>query len=131
MDSNRKSFLWKDKTILIAEDDIFNFKYLEALLIPTGARIIHASDGNKALEIFNNNRDVDLLLIDIKMPFISGYEVAKEIKKINPYVPVIVQTAYAQASDRETAIESGCDEYISKPIKRDELFRLICKYFEE
>ncbi len=118
---------WQDKTILIVEDENINFSYLEAALRNTKAKVLHAINGKEAVEIFRQNPDISLILMDIKMPEMNGYEATTEIKKINKTVPVIAQTAYAFIEDRQKAMDAGCDEYISKPIKRKDLLEKISK----
>ncbi len=83
----------------------------------------------EALALFEAHEDIDLVLMDIKMPGLNGYEVTKQIKKIRPDLPVIAQTAYALEGDREKSIEAGCDEYIKKPIKKEALYALMASLF--
>ncbi|MBI9039537.1 MAG: response regulator, partial [Bacteroidales bacterium] len=89
----------------------------------------YAKTGSQAVEICNNNSDIDLILMDIRIPEVSGYESTRQIRKFNKDVIIIAQTAYALAGDREKALEAGCDDYIAKPIKKDELISIIQKYF--
>lgn len=112
-------------TFLIAEDDATNFTYIIKLLAPTGANIIGASDGEDAIEKYNNNKTIDLILMDIKMPIMNGYEATAEIRKTNQSIPIIATTAYAMSGDKEKCLESGFNNYISKPIKKTELFEVI------
>lgn len=121
--------LLKEKkfTILIAEDEEFNFLYLEEIIKEFNYRIIHAVTGREAIEKFALYPDIDMVLLDIKMPEMNGFEVLEIIKLQRPTVPVIAQTAYALITDRQKAINAGFDEYIAKPIKRDELLKLINK----
>lgn len=104
------------KTILIAEDDISSYELIEMHLKPWEVRILWAKNGIEAIDIFERNEQVDLILMDIKMPKLSGYEAIKEIKKRAPLVPIIAQTAYAINDEKEVALEAGCDDYVSKPI---------------
>lgn len=106
---------WKNKKILIAEDDITNYQFLEAILSDTQAQLIHVEDGKQAVEIFKTIPNIDIILMDIKMPEKSGYEAVKEIKKIRN-VPIIAQTAYSMQDDKNKCLKAGCDDYISKPI---------------
>lgn len=117
----------KGKVILIAEDEDNNFELINILLCKAGAKVFRARNGKQALDIFNNNK-LDLIFMDVKMPTKNGLEATKEIRKSNTTIPIIAQTAYAQTGDRSTAIEAGCNDYISKPILKNKLFDLIRKY---
>lgn len=117
----------KDLTILIAEDESMNFLFLKEILSLPNVEIIHAGNGEEAVEIIKSNPSVSLVLTDLKMPILDGYEATRIIKKLRPNLPVIAQTSYAMIGDREKALEAGCDEYIAKPISRDELYSLIRK----
>ena len=89
-----------------------------------------ANDGMEAVQVFDENLDkLDIVLLDIKMPRINGYEVTKYIKSKRPDLPVIALTANAMDNDRERALEAGCDDYMAKPIAKEDLFRKIEKLF--
>ncbi len=115
----------KGTTILIAEDEEINYLFIETLINSTGAEVIHAWNGKQALEFVKNRKDIDLILMDIKMPIMDGYLATTEIKKVNPDLPIIAQTAYALGEDRLRCFEAGCDEYLSKPIRKNTLFSLL------
>jgi CheY-like chemotaxis protein len=119
---------WSNKLILIVEDDINNHAYIEELLSTTSAKIVHAWDGNEAVEQVKRNADISLVLMDIKMPIMDGYNATRVIKKIRPKLPVIAQTAFAQSKDKEYALAAGCDNYISKPAPMDDFLKLIGDY---
>jgi hypothetical protein len=116
------------KTILIAEDEDNNYRLMQAILEKHDYYIVHAEHGQKAVEIFESGREVDLIIMDIKMPVMDGYEATRIIKKIKPAVPIIAQTAFAFESDREKALSAGCDDYLSKPVKSGVLIAMIEKY---
>jgi PAS domain S-box-containing protein len=118
---------WEGKTILIAEDDHPNLMYLRELLRETGANILMAKNGADVISLFNDN-NVDLILMDIKMPMLNGLEATKELRRQGHRVPIIAQTAYAFSDDKEKSLESGCNDYISKPIRQEELLGLIAKW---
>jgi len=112
--------------VMIAEDDEINLFYLNALLKQeTGARIIHARNGKEAIDLFKANPEINLILMDIKMPEIDGLEATKQIKMLNSYVHIIAITAYAMSGDEERIIAAGCDGYLSKPIKKKSLLEKI------
>ncbi|MHB1107651.1 MAG: hybrid sensor histidine kinase/response regulator [Lutibacter sp.] len=117
--------------ILIVEDDMIAKLYLEELLTNVSKEILIADNGYKALELCRKNSDIDLILMDIRMPEINGYEVTKQIRQFNKEVIIIAQTAFAFSGDREKALEAGCNDYISKPINKNELVSLIQKYFKK
>jgi len=119
---------WLGKTLLLAEDDDDNFLFLEELLRETNITILRAKDGKEALSIALDSRDIDLILMDIKMPFINGYEVARQIRLANINIPIIAQTAYAMEEDRQRALTTSSNDYISKPIDVNKLLFLMSKY---
>lgn len=119
---------FEGKVILIVEDNELNVKLLEKFLEPTKVKIIWARDGNPSIEICKSDQQVDLILMDIQMPEMDGYQATKIIKSIKPNVPVIAQTAYAMTGEREKILGAGFDEYLSKPIQIKELIHLLNKY---
>lgn len=117
-----------DKKILIAEDEKTNYLFLEALLKRTHATLIWAENGKAALDACITDADIDIVLMDIKMPEMNGYEATHEIKKIRPSLPIIAQTAYALAGEKEKILSAGCDDYLSKPIMGKILLEKIQNY---
>ena len=120
--------IWEGKTILIAEDEIVNYMFLEVLLEETGAVLIHALDGQIAIDTVKNNPSIDLVLMDIKMPNVNGLDATRQIKAVRPQLPVIAQTAYAMQDDEYKALQAGCNDYISKPIDANKLIGLMRKH---
>jgi CheY-like chemotaxis protein len=119
----------KNLKILVAEDVEVSDMFIRAVIKIFGKEIYTAKTGNEALEICRNNPGIDLVLMDIQMPEMDGYEATRQIRLFNKELIIIAQTAYAQEGAREKAIEAGCNDYIIKPIKKDELLALIQKYF--
>lgn len=117
-----------DYTILIADDYYTNYFILSEMLADLNIKTIHAQNGKEAIDLVKNNSSINMVLMDIRMPVLDGYSATKEIKKFNSHLPIIAQTAFAQLTDREKAVEAGCDDYISKPIMKTELKKLIEKY---
>ena len=115
------------KKILIAEDEEINFFFLKEALRNSQVTILWGKNGKEAVEIFEQNDDIALILMDIKMPVMDGYQAMARIKKMRQ-VPVIAQTAYAMAGERERIINAGFDEYLTKPIKIELLRSLLLKY---
>ncbi|MCF8296453.1 MAG: response regulator [Saprospiraceae bacterium] len=129
MPAGQVSYDWSDKKILIVEDNPTNYQFLKEILVKTNAKIVKAVNGKQAIEVFKENADIELVLMDINLPILNGYEATKAIKKINKNVPVISLTAFAMAGEKELSIEAGCDDYITKPIKSELLFSKINKFF--
>jgi signal transduction histidine kinase len=116
--------------ILIAEDDDTS-KQLNAIIVQKFSKeLLHAQTGIEAVDACRNNTDIDLILMDVQMPEMNGYEATRQIRQFNKDVVIIAQTSFGLSGDREKAIEAGCNDYIAKPIKREELNELIQKYFK-
>jgi len=123
-----QDFNWKDKLILIVDDDHASLLLLEIIIAKTGAKMIVADCGKRALEIFLNTKGIDLILMDIKMEGMNGLEVTRLIRKIDSSIPIIAQTACVIAGDKENCLRAGCNDYISKPIITEELLQIVDKY---
>jgi CheY-like chemotaxis protein len=115
--------------ILIAEDDDVSEKLLDIKLKPFGKEILKARTGIEAVDVCQKNPDIDLILMDIRMPEMDGYEATRQIRKFNKSVVIITQTAYGLSGDREKSMEAGCNDYLTKPIDKEQLFGLIQNYF--
>lgn len=127
--ANRKLSAAKtEKTILVAEDEDSNYAFIEAVLSPLGYRTIRAFDGSEAIRICSDNPEIDLVLMDIRMPLKDGYESTSEILKMRPEIPIVAQTAYGFQRDRTTAMEKGCIDYLTKPFSREQLITVVRKY---
>ena len=114
------------KTILIAEDIDSNFKLVRFFLSNANTEIIRAANGKEAVQKFQSNKNIDLILMDIKMPVMDGYTAVKLIRETNNTIPIIAQTAYAE--DKEKAIDSGCSGFISKPFDKKSLLKVIHEF---
>jgi CheY-like chemotaxis protein len=114
--------------ILIAEDDDINFQFLNVLLRSDNIEIVHAVDGVEAVQFCQKIDDFKMVLMDLKMPRMNGYEATGKIKTINRDLPVIAVTAYSEMEDRQKAVQAGCDDFIIKPIKKEILFEKLKKY---
>jgi len=117
------------KTILVAEDEEYNFLYIEELLIDMDLKIIHAKDGKETVDIFKSNPNIDLILMDIKMPIMTGHEAAKIIKELKPSLPIVAQSAYALEHER-AKYEEIFDDYLTKPISENDLKSMVMKYID-
>ncbi len=114
--------------ILVVEDDADNLEFLRRLLIRFGANVVTASNGEDAVNIVKSNNLIKIVLMDIRLPDMNGFETTQIIKKLKPSLPVIAQTAYAMYNDREICLKNGCDDYISKPLDKDILIKKINQY---
>ena len=123
---------WSSFSILIAEDMESNYIYLKELLLPTGIKILRARDGLEAVEIFESNPDIDVVLMDILMPGLDGYEATEKIREIREEVPVIAQTAFTFEGEIKNGLYAGCfTDYLMKPFTRDMLIANLKKYLPE
>lgn len=109
------------KRILIVDDEPMSYQLLERILRVTGANIMHAVNGKEAVEIVKAEPNIDLVLMDLRMPVMDGFTATREIKKINNVMPVVVQTAFSMYEEEQKAKMAGCDDFISKPIRKEEL----------
>ncbi|MFO7827289.1 MAG: tetratricopeptide repeat protein [Bacteroidales bacterium] len=121
-------FNWKNKNILVAEDKKMNFDMISETLSITNVNLIWAKNGKDALEKVKTEDHIDLILMDIQMPVMDGYETTRQIKKIKENIPIIAQTAYALPQDSYKCIDAGCDDYIAKPISIDLFLNKINKF---
>lgn len=113
--------------ILIVEDDDTSLEYLSTVLKSRISELFIAKTGKEAIEQVKANGNIKLVLMDIKMPEMNGFDATRSIKKINPKLPVIVTTAYIYPEDKENAEQAGCDGFITKPVNKNELFDLMLK----
>lgn len=124
--SNEKSL--EGKTILICEDEMSNYIYLKTVLLNEKCRLIHATNGIEALEIFKANTTIDLVLMDLIMPEMNGLEASAKLKEIRRNIPIIAQSAQVIDSEMQRAKNAGCLDYLIKPINRDLLISTIIKH---
>ncbi|MFA6233611.1 MAG: response regulator, partial [Bacteroidota bacterium] len=115
--------------ILIAEDDEVSEQYVTMAIKDYTKEMLIVKTGFEAVEVCRNNPDIDLILMDIRMLVMDGYAATRQIREFNKDVIIIAQTAQALSGERETALDAGCNDYISKPINQPDLMRLIEKYF--
>ena len=125
------AYNWSGKKLLLLEDEESNMEFLRIIFIPTKAELVCARNGRELRNLLGSLDTFNLVLLDVRLPDANGWELAKEIKAIRSDLPVIAQTAYAMASDRQKSEEVGCDNYISKPIRKEALLEMLAKYLED
>ncbi|MDA3930804.1 MAG: response regulator [Prolixibacteraceae bacterium] len=117
--------------ILIVEDVESNYLYLNAVLTKLDATIEWVKNGLEAVNFAKENPNIDVILMDLQMPEMNGYDATREIKKIYPAMSIIAQTAFAMSDDRSRALEAGCDDYLAKPIRSKDLLDTVNKYLNK
>ena len=121
-----EKYNWENRVVLITEDEEVNFFYLKTIFKKTEARILRARNGKEAVDLIEQfGGQIDLILMDINMPVMNGYDAMRIIKTRHPGIPIIAQTAYTLTEDRRKCMQAGFNDYISKPINRMALFRLV------
>lgn len=125
----QKKYDWSDKTILIVEDERTNYNLINIMLRPTKVKTLLATDGRQAVDMVKSNSEIDLVLMDIRMPLMDGYEATQEVKRLRKDLPVLAQTAYAMEPEINKARQAGCDDYIAKPIEKNLLISRIAAFF--
>jgi len=111
----------KEQLILVAEDEDISYLLMNSILSQENYQVLRAKSGKEAVEFARNNPEIDLVLMDVKMPEMGGLEATEQIRKFNSKVPIIAQTAHALSGDKEKALSTGCNDYVSKPIEKEEL----------
>ena len=113
------------KVILIVEDDETSFLLLQAYLASRNYKLLYATNGKEAIDLFKDHPEIDLILMDLKMPVLDGYLATKQIREFDSKIPIIAQTAYALSGDSEKALQAGCDDYVTKPLSKNDLLSKI------
>lgn len=119
------------KVILVVEDDLISYQLIEAILKGTNARLIHVKNGEDAIDVCQMVKDIDLVIMDMRLPFLNGYEATSRIKSINPSLPIIAQTANVLSDDKAKCLKIGCCDYIPKPIDPDEFLRTVATHLHD
>lgn len=121
---------WSNKTILIAEDEEVNFIYLQNALSKTKVNLLRANNGEEAVEITRLNPNIDLILMDIKMPKMNGIEATRAIKSFRSELTIVAQTAFAMEEDKRNCYAVGVDDFLSKPVRYKLLIDTLNKHLE-
>ena len=125
------SISFQGRTILLCEDDLHSRELLKQYLIDLSINVIEASDGLEAIDKFSTNPNIDLVLLDIQMPKLNGFKTLTELRKLSGSIPIVAQTAFVMSSDIVKIVESGFDNYISKPITMKKLSEVLLKGFSK
>lgn len=129
-DDWRTKYDWSDKLILIVEDIEANHMFIAAALKRTNAQLLWAKDGQQAVDMAKEYESIDLILMDIRLPKLDGYEATRQIKSFRPNTPIIAQTAYVMSNEKGKVLQAGCDDLITKPIRLNILIQTLAKYLE-
>ena len=127
-EANHYMMIEGQRTVLVVEDEEYNFSLTEEILSFQDIKVLHAWNGKEAVAMAKENDDISLVLMDIKMPVMGGFEATKLIKAFKPDLPIIALTAYALEGDRQLALHNGCDDYLSKPVSIKVLENMVSKY---
>ena len=127
----RNKYDWSDKLILIVEDIEANHMFIAAALKRTNAQLLWAKNGMEAVDMCREYETIDLVLMDIRLPKLDGYEATKQIKAFRSNLPIIAQAAYVMSNEKGKVLQAGCDDLITKPIRLNVLISTVAKYIEE
>jgi len=122
---------WKNKVVLIAEDDHDNARFLQSVFKNTRAKLLFASNGNETVNYVRENQNISLIILDLNMPGIDGIQASKKIRELNPNIPIIAQSAYALTNSSDELVPEWCDSFLSKPYRAADLIKTIKPYLEK
>lgn len=125
--TKKSDYDFSNKKVIIADDAEINFILLKKIIEKTGVKILHARNGRECVELFRENPDVSLVLMDMQMPIMDGYQASREILAIDSSVPIVAQSAFDMMSERKKILDIGCVDFVSKPIDRNQLLECISK----
>ncbi len=126
--SEQKKYNWHGKTILVVEDDDLSYSLIERILQNTKAELLWVKNGKQAVDLCRNNSEISLVLMDIQLPELDGYEATRQIIKFRKGLPIISQTAFGMAGEKEKSLNAGCDDYLAKPLNAKKLLYTIEKH---
>lgn len=118
----------KEHIVLVAEDEEYNFLYIREVLKREPIILLHAKNGEEAVKMAEKNASIEMVLMDVKMPVMDGLEATRRIKEIRSELPIVAQTAFALSGDKDRILAAGCNEYITKPIRREALIEMINRF---
>ena len=117
-----------NKRIFVVDDDLPSFQLIEELLSRHKVFLKHFTNGRELMKYIKKEELPDMIIMDIQLPGVDGLELTKQVKALEPSIPVIAYTSYAMAGDRERCLQSGCDEYVSKPIDLDVFMEIVYRH---
>jgi CheY-like chemotaxis protein len=121
----------KGRKILVVEDDFSSRLYLDKILEKSGAVVFNAGDGREAYNLVMANKDIELILMDIQLPMLDGYTCTEMLRESGQNMTIIAQTAYGLSGDKEKLMSSGFNDYLIKPISRDQLIEMLNLYLNK
>ncbi len=121
---------WSHKTILLVEDEDANHILIANILKKTRVKLLWAKDGREAIDMVHAHPEISLILMDIRLPELDGYEATRQIKSFKSGIPIVAQTAYVMSNDKGKVLQAGCDDLIVKPIRMKVLLSVCSKYFD-
>ncbi|NJK95168.1 MAG: response regulator [Bacteroidales bacterium] len=119
------NFDWIGKKLLVVDDEELNWTFIRDLMKPTQAQLIWAKNGQEAVDICQEDTKIDLVLMDFRMPVMNGFEATRAIRSFDTNIPIIALTAYAQEEEKELILHAGCNAYLSKPVRNEQLFKIV------
>jgi CheY-like chemotaxis protein len=119
------NFEWIGKKLLVVDDEELNWIFIRDLITPTQAQLIWAKNGKEAVDIYQYDPNIDLILMDFRMPVMNGFEATKTIRSFDAEIPIIALTAYAHEEEKELILHAGCNAFLSKPVSNDQLFKTV------
>jgi two-component system, sensor histidine kinase and response regulator len=122
------TFEWIGKKVLVVDDEELNWKFLRDLIEPTQAKLVWAKNGKEAIDMYQVDTSIDLILMDFRMPVMNGFEATRVIRSFDSEIPIIALTAYAQEEERDLILHAGCNAFLSKPVRDDQLFKTVNQY---
>lgn len=125
---NLNNLDWSKKTILLVEDEDANHIFIASALEKTRVNLLWAKDGREAIDMVHEHPEIELILMDIRMPELDGYEATRQIKSFKPNIPIVAQTAYVMSNEKGKVLQAGCDDLIVKPIRLKVLLSVCAKY---
>lgn len=124
----RLKYKWYGKRILVVEDISVNHMLIDRILRKTRAQVLWAMNGKKAVDMVREDKNIDLILMDIRMPVMDGYEATRKIREIRTDVPIIAQTAYVLEDEKDKVLDVGCNDLITRPLRKESLLEKIHTY---
>ncbi len=127
---DKYDFDFSDKVVLVVEDNAISYKLIAAVLKQVSANVVHASNGQLAIDICSTDEHFDLIFMDLQMPEVDGLEATRKIKEMRPWLPIVATTANTYDENAEACREAGCDAFLTKPLQFRKMFELMQAFFD-